>query len=58
MGGKPKIVKQDPEGDAKKAAEEAAIKSNAKAALRNRTRSNSVLASADQTQKKTTLGGG
>lgn len=58
MGGKPKIVQQNPEADAQKAAEEAAIKTNAKTAQRNKNRSNSVLASADPTQQKTTLGGG
>lgn len=58
MGGKPKIVKQDPEADAKKAAEEAAIKTNAKTALRNKSRSNSVLSSAENVSQKTTLGGG
>lgn len=57
MGGKPKIVRQDPEADARKAAEEAAIKTNAKTAQRNRNRSQSMLAGADA-QQKTTLGGG
>lgn len=58
MGSGPKIVKQDPEADAKKAAEEAAIKTNAKTALRNRSRSQSVLSGAENTIQKTTLGGG
>lgn len=58
MGGKPKIIRQDPEADAKKAAEEAAIKTNAKIAQRNKTRSRSVLSSAENSFKKTTLGGG
>ncbi|WP_296279531.1 hypothetical protein [uncultured Acinetobacter sp.] len=54
-----KVVKQDPEGDARKAAEEAAIKANAKAAQRNKSRSQSMLSSdATGTQQKTTLGGG
>ncbi len=56
MGSGPKIVKQDPEADAKKAAEEAAIKTNAKTALRNRSRSQSVLSGGND--QKTTLGGG
>lgn len=58
MCGSPKIVRQDPEADAKKAAEEAAIKTNAKAAQRNKSRSNSVLSSSINTEQKTTLGGG
>ncbi|EPF73796.1 hypothetical protein [Acinetobacter rudis] len=58
MGGKPKIVQQDPEADARKAAEEAAIKTNAKTAQRNKNRSQSMLAGADAPQQKTTLGGG
>ncbi|MDM1247092.1 hypothetical protein HX005_06810 [Acinetobacter sp. R933-2] len=55
-----KVVKQDPEADAKKAAEEAAIKTNAKTAQRNKSLSQSVLASSDtaQPKQKTTLGGG
>lgn len=53
-----KVVKQDPEADAKKAAEEAAIKANAKAAQRNKSRSQSMLSATDTTSQKTTLGGG
>ena len=55
-----KVVRQDPEADAKKAAEEAAIKANAKAAQRNKSRSSSMLSGTDTTaqQQKTTLGGG
>lgn len=54
-----KVVRQDPEADARKAAEEAAIKANAKAAQRNKSRGQSVLASGENsTQQKTTLGGG
>ena len=54
-----KVVRQDPEADARKAAEEAAIKANAKAAQRNKSRGQSVLASGEtSTQQKTTLGGG
>lgn len=55
-----KVVKQDPEADAKKAAEEAAMQANAKAAQRNKSRSQSSLLSADTAtpQQKTTLGGG
>ncbi|MEG2265672.1 hypothetical protein [Acinetobacter sp. ULE_I092] len=53
-----KVVKQDPEGDARKAAEEAAIKANAKTALRNKSRSQSVLSGETNTGQKTTLGGG
>lgn len=54
-----KVVRQDPEADARKAAEEAAIKANAKAAQRNKSRGQSVLASGENSiQQKTTLGGG
>jgi hypothetical protein len=53
-----KVVKQDPEGDARRAAEEAAIKANAKTALRNKSRSQSVLSGETNTGQKTTLGGG
>lgn len=54
-----KVVQQDPEGDAKRAAEEAAIKSNAKQAQRRKSQSSTVLAGTDQTATgKTTLGGG
>ena len=34
MGGKPKVVKQDPEGDARKAAEKATAEANTKRAGR------------------------
>lgn len=54
-----KVVKQDPEGDARRAAEEAAIKANAKTALRNKSRGqSSLLSSENNTGQKTTLGGG
>ena len=58
MGGKPKVVKQDPEGDALRAAEKATAEANAKKASRRtaNTASRSVLGS--KTESKTTLGGG
>ena len=34
MGSKPKVVQQDPEGDARRAAEKATAESNAKKAMR------------------------
>ena len=34
MGGKPKVVKQDPEGDARRAAEKATAEANTKKAMR------------------------
>ena len=34
MGSRPKVVQQDPEGDAKKAAEKATAEANAKKAMR------------------------
>ena len=34
MCGKPKVIRQDPEGDARKAAEKATLESNAKKAVR------------------------
>lgn len=34
MGAKPKVVQQDPEGDARRAAEKATAESNAKKAMR------------------------
>lgn len=46
-----KVVKQDPEGDARKTAEEAAIKANAKTALRNKLRSQSVLSGETNTRQ-------
>lgn len=54
-----KVVKQDPEGDARRAAEEAAIKANAKTAQRNKSHGqSSLLSSENNTGQKTTLGGG
>ncbi len=58
MGSKPKVVQQDPEGDAQKAAEKATAEANAKKAARRtaNTGGTSMLGSADNS--KTTLGGG
>ena len=58
MGSKPKVVQQDPEGDALRAAEKATAEANAKKAQRRtaNTDSRSVLGS--KTESKTTLGGG
>jgi hypothetical protein len=60
MGGKPKVVQQDPEGDARKAAEKATAEANTKKAMR-RKGSGSVLGGQVDVQaqaSKTTLGGG
>ena len=57
MGRKPKVIQQDPEGDAKKAAEAAVVETNQKKARR---RTSSALGSGmpQQDGKKTKLGGG
>ncbi len=57
MGRKPKVIQQDPEGDAKKAAEAAVVETNQKKAQR---RTSSALGSGmpQQDGKKTKLGGG
>lgn len=64
MCGKPKTVVQDPEGDARKAAEKATAEANTKKAMR---KSNAASASTSTSvlggqiegvQSKTTLGGG
>ena len=58
MGSKPKVVQQDPEGDARKAAEKATAETNQKKAQR---RTGSALGqglSDTGTSAKTTLGGG
>lgn len=58
MGSKPKVIQQDPEGDAKRAAEAAVVETNQKKAQR---RTSSALGSSGITQqpngKKTKLGG-
>lgn len=61
MGSKPKVVKQDPEGDARRAAEKATAETNMKKAMRRTSRSSgslSVLGSQGDAGKKSTLGGG
>lgn len=46
MGSRPKVVKSDPEGDARIAAEQATLKANAEAALRKARKSRDTLTSA------------
>lgn len=62
MGSKPKVVKQDPEGDARRAAEKATAETNMKKAMRRTSRSSgslSVLGSGGgEAGSKSTLGGG
>lgn len=60
MGSKPKVVQQDPEGDARRAAEKATAEANTKKAMRRTSAgSMSVLgAQPDSIKTKTTLGGG
>ncbi|HCM31816.1 MAG TPA: hypothetical protein DIC32_10110 [Acinetobacter radioresistens] len=61
MGSKPKVVKQDPEGDARRAAEKATAETNMKKAMRRTSRSSgslSVLGSQGDAGNKSTLGGG
>lgn len=62
MCAKPKTVVQDPEGDAKKAAEKATAEANTKKAMRKSnaaSTSTSVLGGQiEGVQNKTTLGGG
>jgi len=61
MGSKPKVVKQDPEGDARRAAEKATAETNMKKAMRRTSRSSgslSVLGSNGDAGNKSTLGGG
>ena len=57
MCGKPKTVKQDPEGDAQRAAEKATAETNLKKAMRRTTGNTSTLGSKPESAK-TTLGGG
>ena len=61
MGGKPKVVKQDPEGDALRAANKATAEANAKRASRRSVNSTgsamSVLGSQDSGKKLTGFSG-
>ena len=61
MGGKPKVVKQDPEGDALRAANKATAEANAKRASRRSANSTgsamSVLGSQDSGKKPTGFSG-
>lgn len=58
MGGKPKIVQQDPEGDALKAAEKATAEANAKKASRRASNVGGTSVLGSKLETKTTLGGG
>lgn len=57
MCGKPKVVEQDPEGDALRAAEKATAETNLKKAMRRTIGNTSTLGSKPESAK-TTLGGG
>ena len=61
MGSKPKVVKQDPEGDARRAAEKATAEANTKKAMRRTGSSTgssmSVLGSQDGGKKQTGFSG-
>lgn len=59
MGSKPKVVQQDPEGDARRAAEKAAEEANTKKAMRRSGGAGgmSVLGSQDSGKKKTGFSG-
>lgn len=59
MCGKPKVVQQDPEGDAKRAAEKATAEANTKKAMRRAgANSSSMSTLGSKPDTKTTLGGG
>lgn len=59
MGMGAKVVKQDPEADALKAAEKATAEANTKKAMRRTSATNSALGGlGESANKKTTLGGG
>lgn len=62
MGGKPKVVQQDPEADAQKAAEKATAEANAKKASRRTSNSSGISLLGAKTDTgaatKSTLGGG
>ena len=61
MGSKPKVVQQDPEGDARRAAEKATAEANTKKAMRRTGSSTgssmSVLGSQDSGKKQTGVSG-
>ena len=59
MCGKPKVVQQDPEGDAKKAAEKATAEANTKKSMRRASANSSSMSTlGSKPDTKTTLGGG
>ena len=58
MCGRPKVVRQDPEADAKAAADKATMEANMKKANRRTANSSSVLSGAFDANTKTKLGGG
>lgn len=58
MGSKPKVVQQDPEADAQKAAEKATAEANAKRASRRTANSDNRSLLGSKVESKTTLGGG
>lgn len=59
MCGKPKVVQQDPEGDAKRAAEKATAEANTKKAMRRASANSSSMSTlGSKPDTKTTLGGG
>ena len=59
MCGKTKAVQQDPEGDAKRAAEKATAEANTKKAMRRASANSSSMSTlGSKPNTKTTLGGG
>ncbi|NNG82031.1 hypothetical protein [Acinetobacter sp. ANC 5378] len=62
MCGKPKVVQQDPEGDAQKAAEKATAEANLKKSMRRTSTSTGSMSALggqiEGAKTKTTLGGG
>jgi len=54
MGSKPKVVQQDPEGDAQRAKDKATADANAEAALKRTSRGSTALSSASQVNNAAT----
>jgi len=54
MGSKPKVVQQDPEGDAQRAKDKATADANAEAALKRTSRGSTALSSASQVNSAAT----
>lgn len=58
MGNKPKVVQQDPEGDAQRAKDKATADANAEAALKRTSRGSTALSSANQVNTSTAMAQG